>query len=142
MTDIINTSRKHWLDNNCAMATACGILDFYKYEEASQVLFKSLVSFGEGLGERLVCGSVVGSIAALCYILSDKGLTKKEILEKTEVFKTAFRKEFGTILCSELLYPEIKLNDSYPLDPVRLDICTKTVEKSVLEVQKIIESIQ
>ena len=142
MTDINDFTKKYWLDNNCAMTTACGILDFYDYKEASKVLFKSFAPFGEGLGERLVCGSVVGSLAALSYILSDKGLTKQVILEKTEVFKTAFREEFGTIRCSELLYPDVKLEDSYPKDPIRLEICTKTVEKAVLEVKKIVDSIK
>ena len=142
MSEIIDFSKKYWLDENCARTTASGLLDFYDYKDASEVLFKSFAPFGEGLGERLICGSVVGSIAALSYILSEKGLTKHEILEKTEVFKTAFREEFGTIRCSELLYPDVKLKDPYPKDPVRLDICTKAVEKSVLEVQKIVESIK
>ncbi len=141
MTNIIDSTKIYWFDENCSRTTACGILDFYNYKDASDVLFKSLAPFGEGLGERLVCGSVIGSIAALSYILSEKGLTKKEIGEKTDAFKTAFRKEFGTIRCSELLYPELKVADPYPTDPVRLDICSKTVKKAVLEVQKIIESI-
>jgi len=142
MKNIIDSTKIYWFDENCSRTTACGILDFNNYKDASDVLFKSLAPFGEGLGERLICGSVIGSIAALSYILSEKGLTEKEISEKAEIFKTAFREEFGTIHCSELLYPDLKFSDPYPKDPVRLDICTKTVEKSVLEVQKLVESIK
>jgi C_GCAxxG_C_C family probable redox protein len=141
ITNIVDSAKIYWFDENCSRTTACGILDFYDYKDASDVLFKSLTPFGEGLGERLICGSVIGSISALSYILSEKGLTKNEIEEQVDSFKTAFREEFGTIRCSELLYPELKLSDRYPKDPVRLDICTKTVEKAVLEVQKIVESL-
>ncbi|NPD88633.1 MAG: C_GCAxxG_C_C family protein [Asgard group archaeon] len=141
LNDILDFSKKYWLDENCARTTACGILDYYKYTDASEILFKSFAPFGEGLGERLTCGSVIGSLAALSYILSEKVLSKQEILKKADIFKESFREEFGTIQCSAILQPYLKQNESYPSDPVRLDICTKTIKKAVLEVERIIESL-
>jgi len=139
MSDILDFSKKYWQDENCARTTSRGILEYFKYPEAGEILFKSFVPFGEGLDERLICGAVIGSMSAMSYILSEKGLSKKEIYEKAEDFKTAFRDEFGTIQCSELLYPYLKKHEPYPTDPVRLEICTKTVEKAVLEVERIIK---
>ena len=141
MSKILGYANNYWLDENCARTTASGILDYYKYTDASKILFKSFAAFGEGLGERLTCGSVIGSLAALSYILSEKGLSKQEIAEKTEVFKKSFREEFGTIQCFDLLIPHIKQDEPYPSDPVRLDICTKTVEKAISEVERIVESL-
>ena len=54
MNNIVDSSMKYWLDENCSRTTACGILDFYNYPAASEVLFKSFSTFGEGLEERLV----------------------------------------------------------------------------------------
>ncbi len=142
MGKIVDSSMKYWLDANCSRTTACGILDFYNYPVASEVLFKSFATFGSGLQERLVCGSVIGSLAALNYILSEKGLSPQEISDKSIEFKTAFRKKFGTIHCADLLYPDLKILDPYPDEPKRLEICTKTVEHAVKEVEKIIESIK
>jgi len=90
----------------------------------------------------LVCGSVIGSLSALSYILSEKGSSPKEIAEKATEFKTAFRKKFGTIHCADLVYPDLKRLDPYPSDPKRLEICTKTVEHAVKEVEKIIKSMK
>ncbi len=141
MSNILDSSKKYWLDENCARTTSRGILDYFKYPDAGEILFKSFAAFGEGLGERLTCGSVIGSLAALGYILSEKGLSKQEIAEKTEVFKKSFREEFGTIQCLDLLQPYVKKDEPYPSDPVRLDICTKTVEKAISEVERIVESL-
>ena len=142
MGNIVDSSMKYWLDENCSKTTACGILDFYNYPVASEVLFKSFSPFGEGLQERLICGSVIGSLSALSYILSEKGLSPQQIDEKATEFKTAFRKKFGTIQCADLLYPDLKILDPYPTEPKRLEICTKAVEHTVKEVEKIIKSIK
>ena len=141
MGNIIDSSKKYWLDENCSQTTASGILDFYNYPVASEVLFKSFSSFNQGLQERLVCGSVIGSMAALNYILSEKGLSRQTIAEKTIEFKTAFRKKFGTIQCADLLYPDLKILDPYPEEPKRLEICTKAVEHALKEIEKIIKNL-
>ena len=141
MGKIIDFTRKYWLEENCSRSTACGILDYFDYTTASEILFKSMLPFGEGLGERLTCGSVIGSLAALSYILSEKGLDKKQIVEKTENFKNSFREEFGSIQCSVLLKPYLKNSEPYPDNPVRFDICNKTIEKAVNEVERIVRSL-
>lgn len=141
MSEILDFVNKYWQDENCAKTSSRGILEYFNYHEAGEILFKAFVPFGEGLDERLICGAVVGSVAALSYILSEKSLTKQEIYEKTEDFKTAFRKEFGSIQCSELLYPAVKREEPYPKDPVRQEICTKAIEKAVLEVERIVKSL-
>ena len=133
---------KYWLEENCARTTACGILYNYDHPKASEVLFKSFSPFNQGLQERLVCLSVIGSLAALSYLLNDKGISPHEITDKATKFKTAFREEFDTIHCADLLYPDLKMLDPYPDEPARLEVCTKAVKHAVKEVEKIIESIK
>ena len=91
---------KYYLEENCARTITCGILDYCNHPKACEVLFKSFSPFNQGLQERSVCGSVIGSLSALSYLLNDKSISPHEITDKVTKFKTELQKEFDTIHCT------------------------------------------
>ncbi|MFW9915730.1 MAG: C-GCAxxG-C-C family protein [Candidatus Thorarchaeota archaeon] len=144
MDEIIASAMNHWESKkaNCAQTTASGILDFYKHNEGSQILYKAFTTFGGGLGERTVCGSLIGAMGALNLLLAERGLSYKEIAEKTKELKAIFREEFGTLKCRILLDEFRKADGQYDMShPERRPKCTKTVEIAVTGVQQIIDGL-
>ncbi|MFX0115292.1 MAG: C-GCAxxG-C-C family (seleno)protein [Candidatus Hodarchaeota archaeon] len=144
MDDIIALAMNYWDKKklNCAQTAACGILDFYKHAEGSQILCKAFTTFGGGLGERTVCGSLIGALGALNLLLAERGLSYKEIAEKTKELKTLFREGFGTLKC-RILLDEFRTEDGqFDMDhPDRRPKCTRTVETAVTGVQQIIDRL-
>jgi C_GCAxxG_C_C family probable redox protein len=142
MKDIIKETRKYW-DNqiNCSRSTASGILDYYNFPNHSDTLFKALIPFGGGIGERSVCGAVTGSLAALSTILFERGFSEEEITEKTKEFKERFKREMGTLYCREILKDFISTDGTLDKDnPERRKLCDKAVDISVKIVKDIIET--
>lgn len=91
---------KYWQNgDNCAQSAAAGLLDKYKLQGAAETYYYSFYPFGGGFQEGEVCGIVSGSLAALSYILHNKGCGKDFILEKSAQFREIFRKKFGSITC-------------------------------------------
>ncbi len=72
MTELIELTRNYWKVEDCARSTSCGLLDYYNLKEAREIIYKSILPFAEGTGERSICGSVSGALAAISYILSEK----------------------------------------------------------------------
>ncbi|MHA2403403.1 MAG: C-GCAxxG-C-C family protein [Candidatus Kariarchaeaceae archaeon] len=141
MTDLIELTMDYWKKEDCARSTSCGLLDYNNYTSVKNIMYKAILPFAEGTGERSICGSISGSLASLSFILSERGLTKSELRKHVSKFKEQFTSEFGTLRCRDLLNPYLG-EDAYPPDPVRLEICTKTVERSVHIAQGIIENTQ
>ncbi|MHA2252958.1 MAG: C-GCAxxG-C-C family protein [Candidatus Kariarchaeaceae archaeon] len=140
MNDLIELTLDYWKKEDCARSTACGLLEYYDQMSAKEVLYKAILPFAEGTGERSICGSISGSLAAMSYILSEKGLSKVEIRKKISSFKDKFKQEFNTLMCSDLL--DNHLGDRpYPPDPERLEICTKSVTTSVSIAQKLLDDL-
>jgi hypothetical protein len=127
---------------NCAVTVACGLLDFNDFAEVTTTLIKTLVPFaGYAPDEKLMCGSAIGGLAALSFILSEKGLGRDEILEKVIEFKRLFNEDFNTLVCADILEPYLQEDGTYPLSVERMEACSKTVERAATIGQQIIDSI-
>jgi C_GCAxxG_C_C family probable redox protein len=140
---IVEEAYKYWgHDYNCAQAAAGGILDYFGYKTEGEILIKSFLPYGGGIGERSICGSLVGALGALSFLLKEKGLNGKEIYEKIKILKTGFKESNDSLYCKELLDEFIDQDGKVDRDnPDRRKICDKTVETAVLIVKDIIENL-
>ncbi|MHA2272323.1 MAG: C-GCAxxG-C-C family (seleno)protein [Candidatus Hodarchaeales archaeon] len=144
MDDIIASARNYWekKKTNCARAAACGILDYYKHVNGSKILYNAFTTFGGGLGERTVCGSLIGALGALNLLLAERGLSDKEIAERAKELKSLFREEFDTLECRVLLNEFRTKDGQFDMShPERRHKCTRTVETAVTGVQQIIDRL-
>ena len=143
MSDIINEAKKYWEnDFNCSIAAACGILDFFGYEQQSEIMKKALLPFGGGIGERSICGSLTGALAGLSTMLHEKGIDKDSIYEHTKKLKARFKEEIGSLYCREILQDFSLSDGSIDFDnPERRKACDKTVFQAVIIVKEIIDAL-
>ena len=141
--NIVNEAKKYWEHgHNCARSTASGILDYFGYKAESEILNKSFLPYGGGIGERSICGSLVGALGALSFLLMEKGLSNEEIAEKIKVLKTGFAESNGSLYCGKLLDEFIDQEGKLDKDhPDRRKVCDQTVETAVLIVKDIYENI-
>lgn len=141
--NIVNEAKKYWEhEHNCAQAAASGILDYFGYKAESEILNKSFLPYGGGIGERSICGSLVGALGALSFLLKEKGLEYKIIAEKIKVLKNGFAESNGSLYCKELLDEYIDQDGKLDRDnPDRRKVCDQTVETAVLIVKDIVENI-
>ncbi|MHA1619357.1 MAG: C-GCAxxG-C-C family (seleno)protein [Promethearchaeota archaeon] len=117
------------MEANCAQATAKGLLQHFRYEDASDVLFNSFFPYGGGFKERSICGAVSGTLAALSYICSQRDCTYDEIIALADLFKEKFTTEFGSLRCREILAPFHLADGEFDMDnPERRDRCTRAVD--------------
>lgn len=138
MEDLIEIVTVYWKDSHCAQAVTMSLLSFNNYSKDQMPIVNALTSFGEGMGERSICGSVSGSLASLGIILNDKMVSTKEIMEMTDKFKMEFKEKNQSLYCYELLSPYLDGDEPYPDDPIRLPVCTKAVISATTIAQKII----
>ncbi|MHA1954690.1 MAG: C-GCAxxG-C-C family protein [Candidatus Heimdallarchaeaceae archaeon] len=141
--DIVKEANKYWEhEYNCAQATAGGILDYFNFKSESEILIKSFLPYGGGIGERSICGSLVGALGALSFLLKEKGLEYKQIAEKIKALKNGFAESNGSLYCKELLDEYIDQDGKLDRDnPNRRKVCDQTVETAVLIVKDIVENI-
>lgn len=141
--DIVEEADKYWgHGHNCAQSAASGILDYFGYESESKTLKNSFLPYGGGIGERSICGSLVGALGALSFLLKEKGLDNEKIYEKIKVLKDGFSEANGSLYCKELLEDYIDEEGKLDRDnPDRKKTCDQTVETAVLIVKDIVESI-
>ena len=66
---------------------ASGVLDFFGFEEEGKTLNKAFLPYGGGAGERAICGSLLGALGALSFLLEEKGVKREEIYEKIKTLK-------------------------------------------------------
>ena len=138
MGQLNDITMKYWETENCARATACGLLDFYDYTSESKVMFKAILPFGGGIGEKSICGAVCGSLAALSFKLAELSIEAEEIREKATLFKEQFTTRFGSLICRELIQPFLQADETY--SPERRESCTELVDEGVILVNSIVES--
>jgi C_GCAxxG_C_C family probable redox protein len=139
MSRLTDLTLKYWETENCARATACGLLDYYNHKSESKTMFKAILPFGGGIGERSICGAVCGSLAALSFKIAEIGVEKEVILEKASLFKEQFTARFGTLMCKELIQPYFLKDGTYA--PERRNHCTELVEEGVKLVNTILEEL-
>ena len=108
------TARHYYLDKgcNCAVSMFKAINDEY-HLNISDDATALIQGFGGGMWSQSVCGAITGCIAAL-----GKMYEMPELKEKCNAFVTAFEKQEGTLLCSDL-------GAKYKTEETR---CVKTVE--------------
>ena len=143
MLDIISETKKYWENGkNCARSTSCGILDYYGLHGYAKVMDTAMIPFGGGVGERTICGSLLGALAAMSCVLKEKGMEEEKIYEKPKLLKQEFEKRLGTLYCKIILEDFIDKNGVLDYkNPERRRRCNNTVEAAVLGVHKIIEEI-
>ncbi len=82
-------------NNNCAQSTAVGILK--NHNDPSYKIFQTaFTSFGGGMGEGSICGSISGTIAAVSKLLHDKGFEDVIIKDKINDLKNNSKKIFNS----------------------------------------------
>ncbi|MHA1910199.1 MAG: C-GCAxxG-C-C family protein [Candidatus Kariarchaeaceae archaeon] len=140
MSQLIDLTLKYWETENCARAAACGLLDFFNHISESKTMFKAILPFGGGIGERSICGAVCGSLAALSFKLAELGLEKEAINEKVSLFKEQFTTRFETLICRDLIQPYLLEDGTFA--PERRDRCTEFVVEGVKMVNSIVEEFQ
>lgn len=139
MNDIIQLTLDYWDEqHNCAISTACGTLKYFGEKDVTD-FYNSFLGFGGGIGEGSACGAVVGVLAAMGKILSDHGLSEKQIRYSINDFKVKFMEKHGSINCQTIL-EEFKSNDGVDYsNPDRKIKCTGLVKTSVSDAKAIIE---
>ena len=141
MSEIISETKKYWENGkNCARSTSCGILDYFGLSGYTKVMDSAMIPFGGGVGERSICGSLLGALAGMCIVLKEKGMDEKVIYTKPKILKDEFKKKMGTLYCKAIL--DDFIDDKGVLDyenPERRKRCNSTVEAAVLGVKKIVE---
>lgn len=139
MSDIIQLTLDYWDEqHNCAISTACGTLKYFGEKDVTDY-YNSLLGFGGGVGEGSACGAVVGVLAAMGKILSDHGLSEKQIRYSIDDFKKKFIDKHGSIDCQNILHEFKKEGDVDYSHPDRRIKCTGLVKKSVTDAKAIIE---
>lgn len=110
MTDVTIKTLEVFENNNCAQATASGILNHY-HDKDETMFFNTLVGFGGGFGEGSLCGAISGTIAAMSKILYDRKVPKDDIIEARNQLKEKFRETFEFLECRELTQDYGDLSD-------------------------------
>ena len=92
---------------NCAVAVALAFKEEMGLTETQ--VKKLIIGFGGGFGrQRLVCGAVSGMTMVLSYLKSD-GEDKLEIYKIIQQACAEFKKELGSLICSELLEGKVNV---------------------------------
>ncbi len=102
--DKIKIAEIHASGFNCAQVVAYFCRDLSGIDEKTALA--AMGGFGGGLKCGEVCGAVSGGVYTLsnyCPYTDGKDLqAKTKITELTKSFTTAFREEYGTLLCRDL----------------------------------------
>ena len=84
----------------CSQAVVLAFKDIFNIDE--ETLTKLTLPFGGGLGRlRLVCGAASGVAFVIGQIYGD--LEKVKVYEITRELVSRFEKQYGSIICKELL---------------------------------------
>ena len=137
MNRLLDLTLSYWETENCARATACGLLDFFDNHSESKTLYDALLPFGGGIGEKSICGAVCGCLAALSFKLTEKRLENEEIREKSILFKELFAEQFESLLCRELIQSFLLEDGTYSDE--RRNRCTEFVTEGVKLVNTLVE---
>lgn len=111
---------------NCCQAVlgaCCG-----EFDMDAETAYRLGAFFGGGMRRGEVCGAVTGALMALGLAYGDENNRKST---KSLEFMKAFREEFGSNLCKELLGEDGKKKQE--LCPVLINYCAKYLEKEFSE---------
>ena len=105
MADMEKVHELHSQGFNCAQVVAYFCCDFNGADR--EAALAAMGGFGGGLRCGEVCGAVSGGVYSLGQYCpyTDSGDTeaKSKIAEMTKSFTAEFKKEFGTLICRELI---------------------------------------
>ncbi len=141
MKELITIVTEYWKDSHCANAVTKSLLQFNNYSKEPMEILNALTAFGEGMGERSICGAVSGALVSLGILLNENMISTNKINKLADKFKNEFREKNESLYCFELLSPYLDSDEPYPEDPVRLPICTDAVISATKITQKIINEI-
>lgn len=139
---IVEEAFRYWTsgNNNCAQAVASGVLDYFGFEEESKTLNKAFLPYGGGIGERTICGSLVGALGALSFLLKENSVESEKMYEKFKILKQKFSEVNGSLRCRELLQDFINTEGKLERDnPERKKVCDMTVETAVIITRNLVE---
>lgn len=106
---------------NCAQAVFGSCCHRFDMDEENA--YRLAAFFGGGMRRGEVCGAVTGALMALGMEYGDENNRKSQ--KSLEFFK-AFREEYGSLLCKELIPEEGKKKE---LCPVLIKFCAEYLEK-------------
>lgn len=105
MTELEKAHELHSLGFNCAQVVAVLCRDLSGVEE--ETALSAMGGFGGGMRCGEVCGAVSGAVFTLglyCpYTNSSDSEAKDKVAELTKSFTAAFKDEFDTLICRELI---------------------------------------
>ena len=140
MTDSVKTKAVDYFvegDYNCAQSVLRAVLEKYDlfYEQATT----SMAGIGGGVGlEGDVCGAVVGAIAALGVLNSQRYSDVEKHKDATYIssieFTRRFKKECGSIICNELTgitMSDIKEREKAVEEKLFYKTCPKYLEAAI-----------
>ena len=128
-------------ENNCARSCACGILSYYGKKPLCDPFFKAMLPMGGGVGERSICGAIIGSLSAISLILAEQGLSDEAIRIRTDLWKKRMKNKFGTLKCFDLMFEFIDNEGEIDFQMSgRREKCTEVVISSVNLAEQIIDS--
>jgi len=144
---VIEKTLHYWNNvkgSNCARSTACGLLSVYGKKDLIDPLYAAMLPMGGGVGERSICGAVIGTLSGLSIILTeklgDKTEVDKEIMEEIKKWKKEFSDKFSTFICKTLLNNFTDNKGNIDVDhPERRNKCTDVVKTAVTLAQEIID---
>lgn len=108
---------------NCCQAVLGSCCDALGLD--SDTAYRLGAFFGGGMRRGEVCGAVTGALMALGMQYGDENNRK---CPKSLEFMKAFREQYGSILCKELLPDEGKKKE---LCPVLIEYCAEYMEKEL-----------
>ena len=103
---VINAKEKFLSGYNCAQSVLSSFVDTSLLSE--DVALKMSCGFGAGMArQQEVCGAITGAIMALGLIygrgVEQDNTATENAYAKIQVLLDSFKKEYGTIICKELL---------------------------------------
>lgn len=116
----------HESGSNCCQAVLGACCDHWNMDE--DTAYRLGAFFGGGMRRGEVCGAVTGALMALGLEYGD-GNNRKST--KSLEFMKAFREQYGSLLCKELLGEDGKKKKE--LCPVLIRFCAEYLEKEFSE---------
>lgn len=142
MKDLEEITSDYWNSgSNCAQSSACGLLKFFSCEVDIKSIHDLMLTYGGGVGEKSICGAILGSIGAMNVILAKKNVNYDEIREISKQFKKTFTDNWDSLQCITLLDAYLDENGDIKesLAASRKDNCTKIVLSAVYLAKGLIE---
>ena len=112
----------HESGHNCCQAVLGCCCD--KFDMSDELAYRVAAFFGGGMRRGEVCGAVSGTLMALGLKYGDENNRKSM---KSLEFMKAFREEYGSVICKELLGKDDK--NKKQMCPVMIEYCADYLEK-------------